>query len=934
MNKYHLGSLINNRYEVVFHPLLGGMGVVYLCLDRQKDIPVALKTFRPEYLPDREARDRFLREGTAWMDLGSHAHIVRCYGVERIGDGTELFLVLEQVAKEHRREDASLRSWLRPGHPLPVDQALLFALQIARGMRHASVKIPGFVHRDLKPENVLVGADKITGTNINRLRVTDFGLAHVLSDNSDWSAKTDDGSVYNSDSSVVGNRTQLTRGIVGTPWYMAPEQWKGEPVNTATDVYALGCILYEMVAGRTLVVGKTIEELEFKHSNRKFGPLPSGLSEDVIETIKRCLSSNPARRYLDWEHAIAALERAYQNVTGKTAPVEEMTKTLNHVEQVALGWGYDSIGFSYLDIGKAVKAKSYFERVRTIGQAQKEKELEAIAIGNLGLVSMTLGNAQQAIEYYEQALAIAREFGYLDVECTIHDHMGIVYNKSGDVQRASDYFEKALAIARRIGDRDGEGGILGNLGSLYLNPYDGRRAIGYYEQSLKIARDVGNRRVEGTALGNLGNAYLSLDEADRAIEYYNLALAVALQIGDRSGEGLHLGNLANAYLDLGNTQRVIEYCEQALEVDRDIGNIDGVARHSFNMARAYEQQGEIGPAIDWAQEAERMWSQIGNPSAEHVRKFIVKLQNGTYSGDTDYSEDNPILEVSKTFARAGSISEMQDAVKKYPYMTDNDFVQMCERILDEQALPQDKLAIKQRLEWLKQIADKEKSGFFELLFGKRKLKNKTKLMNKLANDGNTYLKRGDAQQAIKSFEQVLIIVREIGPRVLEGGVLFGMGEAYEKLGDKRRAIEFFEQSLAITRKIKNWDIVAENLLQLSRLYLQQEDYARGISMTQDAAQILAKIGDPRAQQVHQMVANLQAGFAQSKSDKEAFDAFLNADSLAEMKMTAKKYPFVTDYQFIQQIEKFIDEVGEQVPLQRKIMYNQHLDWLKQIANKK
>ena len=131
---------------------MGGMGIVYLCLDHGNDKrPVALKTFRPEYLPDRAARDRFLREGTTWVNLGAHPHIVRAYQVVRVGDGTEVYLALELVAKEQGREDASLRSWLTPGKPLPLDQALLFALQIARGMKHAAEVIPGFVHRDLKP---------------------------------------------------------------------------------------------------------------------------------------------------------------------------------------------------------------------------------------------------------------------------------------------------------------------------------------------------------------------------------------------------------------------------------------------------------------------------------------------------------------------------------------------------------------------------------------------------------------------------------------------------------------------------------------------------------------------------------------------------------------------------------------------------------------
>ena len=178
MKAYPPGTRIAGHYEIAGRPLMGGMGVVYVCFDHQEQRPVALKTFKPEYLPDRAARDRFLREGTTWMDLGSHPHIVRCYQVIYLDP--EVYLVLELVAKEDGCTDASLRSWLVPGKPLPVEQVLLFGLQIVRGMRYATGIIPGFVHRDLKPENVLVGADRLSNADVNRLRVTDFGLAVVL----------------------------------------------------------------------------------------------------------------------------------------------------------------------------------------------------------------------------------------------------------------------------------------------------------------------------------------------------------------------------------------------------------------------------------------------------------------------------------------------------------------------------------------------------------------------------------------------------------------------------------------------------------------------------------------------------------------------------------------------------------------------------------
>jgi serine/threonine protein kinase len=210
-----------------------------------------------------------LREGTAWVELGKHPHIVRCHKVTYI-DPTA-FLVLELIVKDEGRQDASLRSWL--GQPLPLETALLFSLQIARGLEHATQTLPGFVHRDLKPGNVLVGADKLPGTDVNRLRVTDFGLVAMLtaSDQVPMASSAESGNAS------VLQRTHLTRGIVGTPLYMAPEQWTGEPVGVYTDVYALGCILYEMLTGQRAASGHSRTDLQAAHCEGRLRPIPPGL---------------------------------------------------------------------------------------------------------------------------------------------------------------------------------------------------------------------------------------------------------------------------------------------------------------------------------------------------------------------------------------------------------------------------------------------------------------------------------------------------------------------------------------------------------------------------------------------------------------------------------------------------------------------------------
>ncbi len=96
---YPSGYRIAGRYEVAGRPLMGGMGIVYLCFDHPEQRPVALKTFRAGFLPDRAGRDRFLEEGNAWVRLGKHPHIVRCYQVFQDSPRPEVYLALERAAK-------------------------------------------------------------------------------------------------------------------------------------------------------------------------------------------------------------------------------------------------------------------------------------------------------------------------------------------------------------------------------------------------------------------------------------------------------------------------------------------------------------------------------------------------------------------------------------------------------------------------------------------------------------------------------------------------------------------------------------------------------------------------------------------------------------------------------------------------------------------
>jgi tetratricopeptide (TPR) repeat protein len=602
-------TLITNRYEIAGRPLVGGMGIVYLCFDHQEQRPVALKTFKPEFLPDRAARERFLEEGDTWVRLGKHPHIVQAYGVERIGDGREVYIVLELVAKEERRRDASLRAWLTPGKPLPVDQALLIALQIVRGMRHATDTIPGFVHRDLKPENVLMGADHLSNATINRVRVTDFGLVKGLRAEQVIQAQ---GLVDS-----TSRPGQLTRAdaLLGTPHYMAPEQWESAKVDVQADIYAFGCILGEMLIGQPLVKGRTLNELRQAHNDGyALASMERVAPETVRDLLVGCLAAQQVRRFGDWATAENALIAAYVKVTGQPVPEGEGAGILSRTERVAAGWSASMIGASYVDIGSAQTALVYFERSRNIGQVEGEHRLEATGLANLGVAHTDLGNAREATACLQQSLAIHRKIGDRRGEGYDLGNLGNAYADLGDSRLAISLFKQALTIRREFGDRQAEGLDLGNLGNAYLDLGDPERAIGYYERALAIRREIGDRRGEGGDLSGIGNAYVDLGDTQRAIDYYDRALAIRREMGDRRGEGTDLGNLGNAYLRQDDTRRAIGFYEQALVIRREIGDRRGEGQDLGNLGEAYRQLGNAQMAISLFGQALLIHREIGNRS--------------------------------------------------------------------------------------------------------------------------------------------------------------------------------------------------------------------------------------------------------------------------------------------------------------------------------
>jgi len=247
----------------------GGMGAVYAGTHLELGRPVAIKLLLPDFLADQQALERFRRAARAAARL-NHQNVAEIYHYGTLPGG-EAYLVMELL------KGLTLRQYLRLRGPLPFADAIKIAKQVANGVEAAHQG--GIIHRDLKPSNII-----LTRTHIGRLhaKIVDFGIAKLKEQ-----MATGEGSLT------------ATGSFIGTPRYMSPEQCAGYDLDECSDIYSLGVILYEMVAGQAPFNGPTAIAIGLKHikeprpSLKKFRP---DVPEPLIHLVMESLHVNPSAR--------------------------------------------------------------------------------------------------------------------------------------------------------------------------------------------------------------------------------------------------------------------------------------------------------------------------------------------------------------------------------------------------------------------------------------------------------------------------------------------------------------------------------------------------------------------------------------------------------------------------------------------------------------
>jgi eukaryotic-like serine/threonine-protein kinase len=258
-------------YEITGAIGAGGMGEVYRARDAKLGRDVALKVLPEAFARDAERMARFQREAKVLASL-NHPNIGSIYGFE--DSGATHALVMELV------EGPTLADRIRSG-PIPIDEALRIAKEITEALEYAHER--GIVHRDLKPANVKV-------TNDDAVKVLDFGLAKAI--------EGDAASIDISTSPTMSRMATLAGVLLGTAAYMSPEQAKGKAVDRRADIWAFGCVLYEMLTGQMAFHGESVTDTlaAVIKEEPDWSQLPAATPIRVRVLLQRCLQKDPKQR--------------------------------------------------------------------------------------------------------------------------------------------------------------------------------------------------------------------------------------------------------------------------------------------------------------------------------------------------------------------------------------------------------------------------------------------------------------------------------------------------------------------------------------------------------------------------------------------------------------------------------------------------------------
>jgi len=600
-----IGRLVSH-YEILEEIGSGGMGTVYKARDTRLDRFVALKFLPGEWRRDDVARDRFAREAKAASAI-DHPHICTVYDIGELDDG-RMYIAMAYCPGETLN-----RRILKGG--LPVEAALTIAVEAAEAL--AAAHEAGIVHRDIKPANILFDSRQ-------RVKLVDFGLAKF-----------------------AGGAGLTRAGVaIGTPAYMSPEQAEGKAVDHRTDLWSLGTVLYEMLAGLRPFSGDSDHAVMYAVIHNEPPPLSEVRPEvtaDLLGVIDRCLEKDPDERY----QSAASLLRDLRLLRGDSSPSEGPTVTIHGPpnDRRLPRWAGVAVAVAAAVVVAAIALQQIGDR--RAPPLPEEKTLVVLPFTPSEPNLVTTALCEGLMEQVTQALGGMRQF---------HDELEVIPAATVRSERISDPRGALVAFGANLavmGSIETErGGVLRILLRLVDTGTD---------------RSVRRRTVpwvagRGVTLQNaLVNALAEMLEFE-----FDKPTETAIATGgtmDREAQSLYMQAVGEIGLrrDVENLDRAIGLLRRALEYDPDFT----LARVSLAEAcrRRFELTGGekwVSAAMTYAGQAVEEKQRL--PSAHLVLGRVLAATGATAEGlaQIDLALDLDPLSIEALRARAEVLVDAGD----------------------------------------------------------------------------------------------------------------------------------------------------------------------------------------------------------------------------------------------------------------------------------
>lgn len=497
---FRKGDVIGGMFEVLRRLGEGGFGVVYLVRHCESDGLFALKTFRDELFAEPKAREAFKKEASLWANLQHHPCIVVARWVQEIHG--RLFVTMDYVPPDLSGR-VGLDDYLGSG-PIDADTALKWGIQFCHGMEHATTH--GIrCHRDIKPANILIASD-------STLKISDFGLVapqHKLTDRERQMAELcqEAGMQLIVERSKEREHLHVSRKpngsfgfsvvpldgntVCGTPGYIAPEVFRGEPADLRSDIYSFGLVLWQMATGREQPPfiaewrGDMGAFMRAVYEQQISGRVPA-VDSPFSAIIDRCLRPTPCERYSGFSDLRRDLEAIFERRT------KRRVQTPQSEEESAVFWS--NRGGSLCSLGRLEDAIVCFDRALAL-----EPEY-GHAWSNKGVVLYSLGRNPESLQCFERALQIdpsdamawcnagnvlstlGRHEDALrccDKALALEPHDPTTWNNKGNSHHALGRFEEAIVCYQKavaIDQRDARG---------WYNQGGSLRALGRHSEAIR-----------------------------------------------------------------------------------------------------------------------------------------------------------------------------------------------------------------------------------------------------------------------------------------------------------------------------------------------------------------------------------------------------------------------------------------------------------------